>query len=353
MSKPKPVGEKMDKRLMAIGIICVVAVACIATWRITLMLAPQPKDLRYGGQYYPGEWLLYGHPEFWSKYDLAVDHVLFSSGAENNEAIISRQIDINCGADSKTIALFNAIPDDALIIGTVQRGNRYTTIVRADSDIDSWDDLLKTEGKKVCTRFGTGAEGVLRRFFNKTLSPKLGRNYEWDDFEWVNLKVEEMTGALEAGHIDAFTAWEPTPAIAEAQGIGKPLMIDGHIGYGRIAMVPASIHTTKEFAYNHPALVVAFLAAQLDKADMINDDPEQAAQIASEAAAKKGIEVSADAFKKVFDRIDFRIDFNETIINEIYATAQFLKDQGKIDTIPDLAWDTSFLEAAEALREIT
>lgn len=338
----------MDKRLIAIVVVAIVAITCVATWRITLALMPQPKDLQYGGQYYPGEWVLYGHPEFWSKYDLAVGHVLFSSGAENNEALISGEIDINCGADSKTIALFNAIPDDALIIGTVQRGNRYTTVIKADSDYESWDDLLKTKDRKVCTRLGTGAEGVLRRFFDQTFSPELGRNYRWEDFEWVNLKVEEMVSALESGHIDAFTAWEPTPAIAEAQGVGKMLMT-----YGHIAMVPASIHTTKDFAYNHPALVVAFLAAQLDKAELINSDPEQAAQIASDAAAKKGIEVSAEAFKKVFGRIDFRIDFNQTIIDEIEATAQFLKDQAKIETIPELDWDISFLEAAIALRNVT
>jgi len=337
----------MDNRLVAIIMVCVVAVACVATWQITSMLRPEVKDLRYAGQYYPGEWLLYGHPEFWSKYDLAVDHVLFSSGAENNEALISGEADINCGADSKTIALFNAIPDDALIIGTVQRGNRYTTIIKADSDIDSWDDLLKTTGKKVCTRFGTGAEQVLRQFFNKTYSAELGRNYTWEDFEWVNLNLEEMIGSLEAGNIDAFTAWEPTPAIAEAQGIGKSLMT-----YGHIAMVPASIHTTKDFAYEHPALIVAFLAAQLDKAEMIKSNPAQAAQIASDAAAEKGIEVSAEAFEKVYGRIDFRIDFNQTIIDEIYATAEFLKEEGKIDTIPNLAWDTSFLEAAEILHGI-
>lgn len=340
----------MDKKLVAILLICAVAVTSILTWRVTLSLTPQPKDLRYGGQYYPGEWLLFGHPEFWSTYDLQVDHVLFSSGAENNEALISGEVDINCGADSKTIALFNAIPEDALIIGTVQRGNRYTTIVPVGSGYDSWDDLLKGNGKKVCTRFGTGAEGVLRRFFNQTYSVELGRNYEWEDFEWVNLKVEEMIGQLEAGNIDAFTAWEPTPAIAEAQGIGEALMT-----YGHVALVPASIHTTKEFAYNHPSLVVAFLAAHLDKWEMIKDSNtrQQAAQIASQAAAKKGIEVSAEAFVKVYGRIDFRISFNQTIIDEIYATAQFLKDEGKIETVPTLEWEPSFIEAAEALHNIT
>ena len=48
-----------------------------------------------------------------------------------------------------------------------------------------------------------------------------------------------MIAALDNEQIEAFTAWEPTPAIAEAMGIGRMLRT-----YGDIALVPASIHTT-------------------------------------------------------------------------------------------------------------
>ena len=334
----------MDKRLVAILAVVIIAVAGIASWWIITELTPKA-DIRYGGQYYPGEFLLAGNPDFWTKYDLDVEHTLFSSGAENNEALIAGKVDINCGADSKTIALFNAMPNDVLIIGTVQRGNRYSTIVKVDSPHQSWDDLI---GEKVATRFGTGAEGVLRKFYDQTYSDKLGRNYKWEDFDYVNLKIEDMIAALDAGQVEAFTAWEPTPAIAEAQGIGTVLRT-----YGDIALVPASIHTTKQFAYNNRDLIVGFLAAQLDKAEMIKNDPEGAAQIAVEAAAEKGTEVSAEAFETVFGRINFQIEFDQTIIDAIYDTAQFLLDQGKIDKIPTLVYDLTFLEEAKALRETT
>jgi len=154
-----------------------------------------------------------------------------------------------------------------------------------------------------------------------------------------------MIAALDAGQIEAFTAWEPTPAIAEAQGVGKVLRT-----YGDIALVPASIHTTKEFAYNNRDLVVEFLAAQLDKAEMIETDPEGAAEIAADAAAQKGIDVTAEAFETVFGRIDFQIEFDYTIIEAIYDTAQFLYEQGKIDKIPTLVYDQTFLEEAQELR---
>jgi len=297
----------------------------------------QPKEaIRYGGQYYPGEFLLKGQPEFWEEYDLSVEHILFSSGTENNQALISGEIDINVGSDSKTVALFGAIPEHALIVATIQRGDRYSTIVQADAPYQTWHDL---KGKTVATRLGTGAEQVLLRYFDQT------EDLSWDDFEWVNVKVEDMTAALAEGSIEAFTAWEPTPAIAESQGVGRVLC-----SYGGIALVPVSVHTTVEFAENHRQEIVSFLAAHLDKVEMIRTDPDRAAQLAAEAASEQGTEVSADAFKRIFERVDFSLEIDADALASIEDTAKFLHEEGKIDAVPEFRWDESFLEEAKKLR---
>ena len=292
--------------------------------------------IRYGGQYYPGEFLLKGRPEFWEKYDLSVEHTLFSSGTENNQALISGEIDINVGSDSKTVALFTAISERALIVATLQRGDRYSTIVRADSPYQTWQDL---KGKTVGTRLGTGAEQVLLRYFDQS------EDLAWEDFEWVNLKVEDMTAALASGSIEAFTAWEPTPAIAEAQGVGRSLL-----SYGGIALVPVSVHTTVGFAKEHRQEIVRFLAAHLDKVEMIRTDPDQAAQLAAKAASEQGVDVSADAFSRIFERVDFSLEFDDNVLASIKDTASFLHEKDKIDAIPEFRWDGSFLEEAKKLR---
>lgn len=296
----------------------------------------KPVVIKYGGQYYPGELLLYARPQFWANYGIEVRHTIFSSAGESNEALISGVVDINVGADTRTISLFNAIPDQALIIGTVQRGNRYSTVVRVNSPYKSWADL---KGKKVATRFGTGAEGVLRRYYAQ-------QGFKWEDFQYVNLKVEDMIAALQRGLIEAFTAWEPTPAIAEAKGFGRVLR-----SYGDIALVPASICTTEKFAYAHREAVVRFLAAQMDKADLIRKNPQEAARSAAAAAAEKGIKVSPEAFERVFKRIDFTIPASEETIKAIYETGEFMVSVGKIKKVPKLAWDPSFAEEAQKMRE--
>jgi len=291
-------------------------------------------DIRYGGQYYPGEFLLDGY-DFFSEYDLDVDHILFSSGTENNIALISNGIDINVGSDSKTVALFKAMGPQAVIIGVIQRGNRYSTVVKEGSDYQNWEDL---KGKKVATRFGSGAEFVLRKFFDSR------DDLSWNDYQWINLKTEDMVSTLASGQIEAFTVWAPTGEIAVSQDVGRIIK-----SYGDVALTPVQIHTTRRFAERNREQIIRFLAAHLKKAQMIKEDPELAARYAAKAAKEKGIDITQEAFQLIFERIDFSLDFDESLKEELRQTAQFLKDQGKIRKVPEFYLDTSYLEAAKEL----
>jgi len=287
-------------------------------------------EITFGGQYYPGDFVLKGDPGLWGESN--VEHILFSSGTENNQALIAGDIDINVGSDSKSASLFDAIPDQAVIIAIMQRGDRYSTIVQSGGGYDNWESL---KGQTVATRLGSGAEQVLRRYFDET------DGLSWDDFEWVNLKVEEMAPALENGSIVAFTAWEPTPAIAEAQSIGDVMR-----SYGDVAQVPVAMHTTLEYAESHRAEIVQFLAAHVNKVKLIESDPDKAAELAAKAATAQGAEVDAAAFRAIFDRVDFSLSIDDDALASIDNTVAFLYDQGKINTQPTIRSDASFLEEA-------
>ncbi|MHA1354713.1 MAG: ABC transporter substrate-binding protein [Candidatus Heimdallarchaeota archaeon] len=292
-------------------------------------------DLSYGGQYYPGEFVLKGNPEYWEQYGLNVEHRLFASAKESNDALLAGQIDVNCGSDSKTVALFSSDPDNFVLIGTVQRGDRYSTIIADDAVYADWGDLV---GETVATKFGSGAEQVLRRYFDT-------QAYEWDDFDWVDMDVTAMASALDTGQVSAFTAWEPTPSLAVDQGIGKVLR-----SFGDIALTPASIHANKDFAYNNPEKIVAFLAGHLEKYDLITNDVATAAADASAAAETYSTDISAGAFTLIFGKIDFTVEFNESIIESIYDTAEFMLNAGKITEVPDIVWDIRFVLAAKELQ---
>ncbi|NHJ03067.1 MAG: hypothetical protein EAX86_13100 [Candidatus Heimdallarchaeota archaeon] len=335
----------MEQRfIIGAFIIGIITIANVGLFGFMIFNPPsEPIDINYGGQYYPCEFLLKGKPEFWDTYDLKVKHTLFSSGTENNEALLSGEIEINVGSDTKTIELFHNAEEsetiEPLIIGTVQRGDRYSTVIPADSSITSWTELTKAQGKLIGYREGTGAHTIMQMYFSEDPD---NLNLSFDDFEWQSLKAEEILVAFQAGQIDAFTYWEPTPAIAVDQGLGKILR-----SYGDIALVPVSIHTTKSFAYEHPAQIVAFLAAHLDKMEMIQNQRTEAATIAAASSEEVGSEVSASAFEDLYIRIDYSIDFNESIIADIEKTAAFLNQ-----TV-NLEYDTRFLEAAHELQNLT
>lgn len=335
---PNDGGGRRSKMFKKFKVLSRVALGIlISTLWIQPLFGDSKVDIVYGGQYYPEEFVLKGYPQLWGKYNLKVEHILFSSGTENNQALISGSCQINCGSDSKTVELFNVLQEKAVVIGTIQKGDRYATVVRSNSNYKSWYDL---KGKTVATRFGTGAEQILRRYFD------IQKGLSWKDFNWVNVKLEDMMAALQGGSIEAFTAWEPTCAIAEAQGIGRVIRT-----YGDISSVPVCLHTTVDFGRRHRAEVVKFLAVHLEKAELIRKNPKKAAQLAAEAASEKGYDVNPNAFELVFKRIDFSLDFDQRVVNSIQDTAQFLFDQKQIDGIPKIKYDKSFLEEAKLLRQ--
>ena len=292
--------------------------------------------LRYGGQLYPEEYLLKGQ-DFWSKYGLEVEHTLFSSGSENNQALISGALDVNIGSDSKSVALFSVLEDEVIIIAAAQRGDRYSTMVLADSGITKWDDMV---GMTVGIRLGTGAEQVARRYLDSR------DDLAWEDFEWVNLNVEDMAAALANGSVVSFTAWEPTPAIAQETSDAVVMM-----SYGDIALTPVLIHTTRTYAANHHDELVAFLRGHLDKLALIQSDVDEAARIAAEAASASGAEVSPAVFKTIFERVNFSLEVDDEVIASLADTAAFLVSLESVEKVPQFSVDTSFLEEAKELSK--
>ena len=220
-----------------------------------------------------------------------------------------------------------------VIIAASQRGDRYSTMVNKDSGIKTWYDM---KGKKVGVALTTGAEQVIRRYFEKV------GDLKWEDFEWINLKVENMAAALADGSIVSFTAWEPTPAIAEATSDAVVMM-----SYGDIALTPVVIHTTKEFASTHHDELVAFLRSHLDKVNMIQTNVDEASRIAAEAASAQGTQVSPEVFKTIFKRVNFSLDVDDQVKAALADTANFLLETKQIDTIPTFYFDNSFLEEAK------
>ena len=293
------------------------------------------KILRYGGQLYPDDFLL-ASEGFWAASRLDVEHILFSSGTEGNESLVAGRVDVAVGSDSKTVALFSRIPKRAVVLACTQGGNRYSTIVKSDSTASSWGDL---KGKRVAVRLGTGAELVLRRFFELN-------DLNWRDFQHVNLPVENMVRALEGGQIEAFTAWSITPEISISRGVGRRL-----VSYGKITSVPVCIHSTRSFVESNRELLIKMLMAHLRKAAMIRENPNGAAKLAAMEAARRAIHIPQSAFLDAFQRIDFSVSLSEKRLKAIEKTAEFLKERNAVSRTSPIYVNYSILEQARKRLE--
>lgn len=296
------------------------------------LIACQPAEatIHYGGQLYAQEFLLQGM-DAWSPYNLNIEHVLFSNPDDLAEGFLKGVVDIALLSDIQAAQIFSELGDEALIIATAESGNRITTLVRADSEIEEWDDL---DGKKVALRSGSGAELALKRYFEQ-------QKLDWDAIEWFNLPVDSMPAALAEGAVDAITALEPIPAIAQAAG-GMRVMHS----YGDCCPTPMVLVTKTSFARANSARISNFLRGHLDKLTLIENDSALAARTASKEALLYHLDIPASAFHIVFMRINFSLLINDEIISALEDTAQAMHSAGVLEDIPEYYFDDSFLESA-------
>lgn len=295
---------------------------------------PEETPLHYGGQLYAEELFLQGM-DFWSPYDLDIEHVLFTNPDDLVQAFLSGVVDIALFSDIQAVEIFNTLGEDALVIGVSERGDRINTLVRSDSEIKSWEDLHE---KKAALRNGSGAELALKRYFAKH------EELDWDAIEWVNIPVEDMTDALKSGAVDAITAIEPIPSIALDAGGTRILFT-----YRYCCPAPLVLVTTRDFAKKNPDKVIAFLQGQLDKTSLIESDPALAARTAFAQSQTYDLEIPAYAFLLVFKRLDFDLQVDESIADNLEDTARSMLDVGVIEEIPEFFIDNSYVEKASEI----
>jgi ABC-type nitrate/sulfonate/bicarbonate transport system substrate-binding protein len=292
--------------------------------------AEQP--LHYGGQLYADELLLQGL-NVWDAYGDNVEHVLYRNPDDLVTAFEKGVADVALFSDIQAARIFEEMGDKALIIAVAESGDRVSTIVQRDSGIESWADLA---GKKVALRSGSGAELVLKRYFS--LHPEL----DWNAIEWVNLPVEDMPPALAAGAIDALTATEPIPAIAQAAGGMQVLQ-----SYGDCCQSPLVLVTTRSYARHNKEKLITLLRGQLDKVALIRSDAALAARTASAQATVYGLNVPASAYHIVFMRVDFDLGMNAAVISALQDSAADLVAAGQLTEAPKFYSDDQYLLAAQ------
>lgn len=261
-----------------------------------------------------------------------VKTMMFHSGPACVEALIYGKADFGTIGDTTAIIVASTGQPVKIVASHGGGENRHRIIARYGSGIESIRDLV---GKKIAVKKGTSTHGGLM-----LLAKKYGLNL---DPYLVDMSPSDQLTALATGAVDAIVASEPTPSIAEVKGYGYEVATCG----GLNNTYPILLVVRTDFAEKHPKVVVKVLKALIRATEFIREHPKEAAAILANLTG-----IPTEAVEKAMSYHYYQVKLDDEVKNSLNSMAAFLKEIGKIESLPDLdeAMDDSYLR--EALEEL-
>jgi taurine transport system substrate-binding protein len=261
-----------------------------------------------------------------------IDWRRFNSGPEVVTAIASGDVQIgNLGSSPLAAAASRKLPIVAFIV-SAQINAAEALVVRNGSGINTPQDLV---GKTIATPFVSTSHysllGALKHWGLDSSKVKI-----------VNLQPAEIAAAWKRGDIDGAFVW--SPALGEIRKTGKTLTDAAQVGQWGAPTFEVWV-ARKDFAEKHPDVVAKFAKVTLDsfadyaanKASWTADSVpvQKIAKLTGANAADVPELLAGSAFP------DAKAQQSSALLEggtakSISETAQFLKEQGKVETVlPD------------------
>jgi sulfonate transport system substrate-binding protein len=202
----------------------------------------------------------------------------YDTGAPITAQMVAEKIDIGSMGDypllingSKTQANERAATEFVSVTGYSPTGSLNMVVVPPNSPIRSIADL---KGQKVSTSVGSAGHGTLvRALANAGIDPKTG-------VEVLNQQPQVGASALESGQAQALSQFVAWPGLLVFQNKAK-LLYDGAEGnYPTFH----GVVVRRDYAAQHPEVLDAFLQAQLDATEFLNDHPLESAKLVADGS---------------------------------------------------------------------
>lgn len=210
--------------------------------------------------------------------DYAVEWQDYDTGAPITAQMVAEKIDIGSMGDypllingSKTQANERARTELVSVTGYSPTGALNMIVVPPDSPARTVSDL---RGQKVSASVGSAGHGTLvRALDNAGIDPASG-------VEVLNQQPQVGASALESGQVQALSQFVAWPGLLAFQDKAK-LLYDGAEGdYPTFH----GVVVRRDYAGRHPEVLDAFLQAQLDATEFLNDNPLAAAELVAESS---------------------------------------------------------------------
>jgi ABC-type nitrate/sulfonate/bicarbonate transport system substrate-binding protein len=176
---------------------------------------------------------------------------------------------------------------------------------------------------------GTVTHGAL---VNRLL-PKVG--LAAGDLQIINIRFQDMIGALEAGSVEAVTAVDPFMSAAEQGKIGRVLT-----DFCPFSRVPLVLATSDAVLKARGDEVAAFLRGWMDAARVFEARPAQAAELYGRSLKARGYELPAEVVAQIVRRLHVRPDtsvLSPPFMEFTKEEAELMQRAGRLPRIPDWA----------------
>ena len=262
-----------------------------------------------------------------------VNLLQFDSGADVNRAFASGSIDIGAiGSSPAAIGISTGLGYEVFwfhdVIGTAE-----SLVVRPDSGISSVQDLV---GKRVATPFASTAHFSLQNAMALN-------GVDPSSVELFDMQPDDIYAAWLRGDIDAAYVWDPVLSKLYEEGAVAVISSADLAEQGIVTADLAVIN--KEFADKYPAVATGYIKAQLYAVDLFNNDREKALSTIAEAIdiSREDAETQANGFiypngsEQLSDSFFGSDGSSGNIANILKQAADFLVEQGSIDSAPELS----------------
>ena len=202
----------------------------------------------------------------------------YDTGAPITAQMVAEKIDIGSMGDypllingSKTQANPRATTELVSVTGYSAKGALNMVVVQPNSTATAITDLV---GKKISASIGSAGHGTLVRALSDAgIDPNTG-------VEVLNQQPQVGASALESGQVQALSQFVAWPGLLVYQGKAKLLYDGAELNYPTLH----GVVVRRAYAAAHPEVLDAFLQAQLDATDFINQKPLEAARIVAQAS---------------------------------------------------------------------
>jgi taurine transport system substrate-binding protein len=265
--------------------------------------------------------------------DYKITWTKFDSGADINTAFVAKSEDIAAIGSSPVARGLSAplkIPYQVAFVLDVA-GDNEALVARNGRGVTSVAGL---RGKKVATPFASTSHYSL-------LAALAQAGVKESEVDIIDLEPQDILAAWQRGDIDAAYDWLPT--LDELKKTGKVLISSKQLATAGKPTLDLGVVSTA-FIGAHPEAVDAWRKAEAQALGLIAGDPDAAA-----TAIGKELNISpADAAHQLSQGVYLKpADLSSDewlgtdgkvgkIADNLLSAAQFLKDQQKIDAVPDL-----------------